>query len=371
MDVAGAQELLDWLAAYPAWAVLIIFIIAFCEGLIGAGLIVPGATMLFTAGGFVGTGHLPLWPSLVAAFSGALLGDSASYGLGRRYGQRLRSYWPLRNHPHVLARGDALFAAHGGKALVIGRFIGPVRGIAPAIAGMMRMPPGRFFLVTFLVGFPWAPAYLLPGAIFGASLAVAGSVALRLVALVLVGLLAAWVAWWVAARLVAPRLRRLTVLLAWQLRRWSTRRPCLGHALAVPRRGLRAFQHPGGRPGWVLVAVLMGLVLWQAGVVGPSQADELVLGLAVSQMDAGLRSWLALPALLLEPLVWSPAWLVATVWLAWGARWRWAGVVALAVPGAALLALLLQAAAGGSLPPPYPGAPPSSFRGRRSRRWLR
>ena len=83
MDPAWVTDLLDWLAASPGWATAIIFVIALCEGIVGAGLIVPGATLLFIAGGLVGTGHLELWPSLAAAFAGAFIGDSISYVLGR------------------------------------------------------------------------------------------------------------------------------------------------------------------------------------------------------------------------------------------------------------------------------------------------
>ena len=362
MDPAWVTDLLDWLAASPGWATAIIFVIALCEGIVGAGLIVPGATLLFIAGGLVGTGHLELWPSLAAAFAGAFIGDSISYVLGRCYGTRLRGAWPLRRYPRALARGDALFASHGGKALVIGRFVGPVRGIIPAIAGMMRMPPRYFFVVNLLSALPWAPAYLLPGLVFGASLAVAASVALRLVAVLLLALFGGWALWWMARRLVLPRLRRLTALLAWRVRLGGRLHPLAARVLSGPRMALRAFSYPAGWVWWAAVAALAALTLRQAWLGPPTLVDEALLGLLTMQVDPGLRASLSWVALVLEPAVWGAAWLAGVAWLLGQRRLRVAAVLTALVPGAALTALLLGVAAGGWRPVAlYSGAPALAY----------
>jgi len=68
---------------------------------------------------------------------------------------------------------------------LFGRFVGPVRPVIPAVAGMMQMPAGRFLAVNVASALVWAPAYLLPGIAFGASLELAAEVAGRLAVLVL------------------------------------------------------------------------------------------------------------------------------------------------------------------------------------------
>ncbi len=363
MDLAWAQPVLEWLAEYPAWALLAVFAMAFSEGMAVVGTLLPGAVLLFVAGALVGTGHLPLWPTLAAAFLGALLGDSLGYWLGCRYGHRLRTYWPLSRYPDLLARGDALFAAHGGKGLVLSRFIGPIRGIVPIIAGTLRMPARSFLAVTFFAALAWAPAYLVPGLVFGASLAVAASVAMRLVALLLVAGAGAWAVWWFARYLLAPRLRRAAALIAWRGRAWERLHPAASRALSGPRHALRAFSHGTGWLWWGAVAVLVLLALRQWAWGGPTLLDEALLALLV----AGLPDWgcslLVVPALLLDPWVWVPAWLAAIGWILRRGRRRVALVLALIVPGAVALALLLGWPGGhGAEPAPlYRGAPPLAF----------
>jgi len=92
--------------------------------------------------------------------------------------------WPLRDHPLLFERGQAYFSAHGGKSVFLGRFFGPLRAVVPLIAGMSAMPPLRFYVMNVLSAVAWAAAHLVPGALFGASLTLAGAVSARLVALV-------------------------------------------------------------------------------------------------------------------------------------------------------------------------------------------
>ncbi|MES9896122.1 MAG: VTT domain-containing protein, partial [Candidatus Thiodiazotropha endolucinida] len=96
---------------------------------------------------------------------------------------RLRGFWPFNRHPATLQRGITFFQRYGGKSVALGRFFGPVRAIIPLVAGMLGMPPLRFLAANILSALVWAPAYLLPGIVFGASLELASEVAFRLVAL--------------------------------------------------------------------------------------------------------------------------------------------------------------------------------------------
>lgn len=191
MDFSSVQPLLDWVAAHPHWAGVITMLIACAESLAMVGIIVPGIALLWGVGTLVGLGKLELMPILLWTIFGGFLGDIISYALGRRFHEHLRCMWPLTKYPDLIPKGEAFFAMHGGKSVVMGRFLGPMRAIIPAVAGMLKMPLGRFIAIDIFACLVWAPATILPGVAIGASLGIASEIASRLVVLaivVLVGL---------------------------------------------------------------------------------------------------------------------------------------------------------------------------------------
>lgn len=186
------RHLIEWVGNHPHWAGAVIALVAFAESLAFVGLVVPGALMMFAAGALIVGGALDFWSTFFWAVAGAILGDGLSYWLGHHYRGRIARFWPFRHHPELLARGEAFFHRHGGKSILLGRFIGPVRPVIPVVAGMLDMPPVRFYVTNVLSALGWAPAYLLPGMAFGASLVLAGAVAGRLAVLVALVVVAAW-----------------------------------------------------------------------------------------------------------------------------------------------------------------------------------
>lgn len=182
--------------AHPHWAEGVVFLAALLESLAVVGLLVPGVAMMFGAGALIGLGAMPFWPVCLWAISGAVAGDGLSFWIGWRFRSKLESFWPLRNHPELLRSGVAFFQRYGDLSILFGRFVGPVRAVVPLSAGMLAMPPRRFAIVDLLSAGLWAPAYLLPGMVFGASLDLAAKVTGRL-ALVLILLLAlVWFGFW-------------------------------------------------------------------------------------------------------------------------------------------------------------------------------
>ena len=174
------NDIFAWINANPAWGGLGVFLIAFFESLALVGLVLPGAAMMFGIGALVGTDVLPLGPTLAWATLGAIAGDGVSFWLGRHYHMQLKTLWPLRNHPELISRATDFFYRHGGKSILFGRFIGPIRPVIPAVAGMLEMPTQRFLLFNVISGVLWAPVYVLPGMIFTTSLGLAAEVASRL-----------------------------------------------------------------------------------------------------------------------------------------------------------------------------------------------
>jgi membrane protein DedA with SNARE-associated domain/membrane-associated phospholipid phosphatase len=163
------NPLLQWLNANPNWAAFAVFLISTGESVAILGTIVPGTVIMTAIGALVGAGVIPLWPTIIAAILGAVVGDGISYLIGHHFKDRIRLIWPFRNNPEWLNKGEQFFHKHGGKSVFIGRFVGPVRAIVPVIAGMLGMKPVRFYVANITSAIGWAPAYLLPGIVLGAA----------------------------------------------------------------------------------------------------------------------------------------------------------------------------------------------------------
>jgi membrane protein DedA with SNARE-associated domain len=157
------QPTLDFIAANAHWAAAIMFITAFGESFAFVSLLFPGTSLLIAAGALMAAGTLPYGPVIVGAVVGAVLGDTVSYWLGRRYGGGIARIWPFSRNPELLPGGIAFFERHGGKSVFIGRFFGPVRAVIPLAAGIMRMPPGAFWFANVTSAIVWAPMLLLVG----------------------------------------------------------------------------------------------------------------------------------------------------------------------------------------------------------------
>ena len=194
------QPLLDFIKAHQSWAAVIVFATAFGESFAFVGLIFPGTTLLVAAGTLMQTGTLSYAPVLIGAITGAVLGDSVSYWLGRRFGGGIARVWPFTRNPELLPAGIRFFRRHGGASVFIGRFLGPIRAVIPLAAGIMQMARGRFWLANVGSALVWAPMLLFVGDIVGETgdrLLGTGNTALLVFGgLTLVGVAAAiWAAW--------------------------------------------------------------------------------------------------------------------------------------------------------------------------------
>jgi membrane protein DedA with SNARE-associated domain len=158
-----AQPLLDFIRAHSNWAAAVMFVTAFGESFAFISLLVPGTTVLIAAGTLMSAGTLPYGPVLIGAVAGAVLGDSVSFWIGRRFGGAIARLWPFSRNPDLLPRGIRFFERHGGKSVFIGRFFGPIRAVIPLAAGIMRMARIRFWFANVTSAIVWAPMLLLVG----------------------------------------------------------------------------------------------------------------------------------------------------------------------------------------------------------------
>ncbi len=170
MDNAYFDAIHMWLQQNTGWIGPAIAVVACLESLVVVGIVLPGVAMLFALAAIAGAASISIYPILLWAFLGAIVGDGISYLLGYYYHERVRCWWPFNRHPQWLDGGEDFFRKYGILSVVIGRFVGPVRPIIPAVAGMMGMVPRCFFTVNFLSALAWSPVYLLPGYLTGAAL---------------------------------------------------------------------------------------------------------------------------------------------------------------------------------------------------------
>jgi undecaprenyl-diphosphatase len=166
----------------------------------GIGLIAPGELAVVIGGVTAGQGHTSLPVLIAIVWACALSGDLISYFLGRRLGRGF-----LERHGHLvkltparLEQVEMFLARHGGKTIIVGRFIGLIRALAPFVAGSSRMPARRFIPATFLASGIWSAAFSVLGYVFwqsfdeAATIAKQGTIVLVLLVVAVVGLTVAY-----------------------------------------------------------------------------------------------------------------------------------------------------------------------------------
>jgi membrane protein DedA with SNARE-associated domain len=157
------QPTIAFISAHAGWAFAVMFVTAFGESFAFLSLLFPGTSLLIAAGALMATGTLPYLPVLAGAILGAVLGDSVSYWLGRRFGYAIARVWPFTRNPDLLPGGIRFFARYGGASVFIGRFFGPMRAIIPLAAGVMQMTRARFWIANIVSAIVWAPMLLFVG----------------------------------------------------------------------------------------------------------------------------------------------------------------------------------------------------------------
>jgi membrane protein DedA with SNARE-associated domain len=174
-DVIAPPDIEGWITdlsdTLGAWTYALVGGLAFLETGAFVGLIAPGETAIVLGGVVAARGEVSLPLILLLAWTAAAAGDLASYALGRKLGRRfLEAHGPrLGVTPKRLDQVDRFFAAHGGKAILVGRFIGIVRAVAPFTAGASKLPLRGFLPWSLLGTAVWASAFTLLGYAFSDS----------------------------------------------------------------------------------------------------------------------------------------------------------------------------------------------------------
>ncbi len=163
------QSLYSWLNVHASVVPLFIFSVATLDALAVAGIIVPGIALMFGLTLIAGRDDLSFLLVMISGMAGAMFGDGISFFLGKHFQKRMELMWPFRSHPQWLEQGEAFFERHGGKSIIIGRFIGPLRTFVPLCAGILNMSTWRFIAMNFLSALAWAPVHIFPGYLIGSA----------------------------------------------------------------------------------------------------------------------------------------------------------------------------------------------------------
>lgn len=156
-----------WLSNYGAWLYIILFLIVFCE----TGLVIfpflPGDSLLFLAGATAASGGLNLALLILTIFIAASLGNTINYWIGSCIGHTVyEKNWRWLDRK-ALRKTHDFYQHHGGKTLVLARFIPIIRTFAPFVAGLSEMPHLRFQIFNLLGAFLWVLLLMISGFFFG------------------------------------------------------------------------------------------------------------------------------------------------------------------------------------------------------------
>ena len=161
------SHLADLIARYGTWTYAILVLIVFCEtGLVITPLL-PGDSLLFAAGTFAALGSLDPVILNLLLFAAVIAGDNVNYWIGRWIGPRAFSGEIRFFRKEYLDRTSAFFARHGGKTVILARFIPIVRTFTPFVAGIGAMTYPRFLAYSLGGGALWVTFFIWAGYLFG------------------------------------------------------------------------------------------------------------------------------------------------------------------------------------------------------------
>jgi membrane-associated protein len=197
------MDLLDWILHldahlgafvrdHGAWVYALLFAIIFCE----TGLVVtpflPGDSLLFVVGALAAAGGMHIGVVIALLIAAALCGDNCNYWIGRWSGTRLLARWI---NPAHLKRTHDFYERHGGKTIIIARFMPIVRTYVPFVAGLGAMPYARYLSFCVLGAALWVGSLCTAGYFFGNIPAVKSNLTFVIIGIVLVSVSPGIVAW--------------------------------------------------------------------------------------------------------------------------------------------------------------------------------
>lgn len=168
-DFLNPKIMIDGLLdTFGVYVYVALFIIVFAETGLAVGFFLPGDSLLVVAGLFAAAGKMNLAILMVTLFAAAVIGDAVGYLTGKKMGETLFTRPKSRVfNPKHIQKAHAFYEKHGGKTIVIARFVPIVRTFAPIVAGAAQMPYRQFLLYNIFGGLFWVVSMLLAGYFLG------------------------------------------------------------------------------------------------------------------------------------------------------------------------------------------------------------
>jgi membrane-associated protein len=183
------EHLSQVISQYGVWTHLILFLIVFCE----TGLVItpflPGDSLLFAAGTFAALGSLDLWLIVVLLITAAIIGDTVNYWVGAYIGPRAFRGDVRFLRREYLDRTHAFYEKHGGKTIILARFIPIIRTFAPFVAGVGAMSYPKFITYNVVGAVLWVGIFVLGGYFFGTIPVVRKNFTLVIMAIILISVM--------------------------------------------------------------------------------------------------------------------------------------------------------------------------------------
>ena len=183
-------------ANYGVWIYVILFCIIFSE----TGLVIfpflPGDSLLFVAGAVAAIGGMNIGILMAVLIVAAVLGNSVNYSIGRVFGERIIAAGRLPFiKPGAVTATQLFYEKHGGKAVVISRFMPLFRTFVPFVAGMAHMGYGRFSAFNVAGAVVWVVSLCVAGYLFGNVPVIKNNLSLLIIGIIIVSLLPALIGW--------------------------------------------------------------------------------------------------------------------------------------------------------------------------------
>ncbi len=184
------QHLVEISAQYGVWIYAVLFLIIFCE----TGLVVtpflPGDSLLFAAGGIAAVGSMNIHVMVALLLAAAILGDATNFMIGKFFGRKLFANPDSKIfRQSYLEKTHAFYEKHGGKTIIIARFVPIVRTFAPFVAGMGSMHYGTFIRYNIIGAVLWVLSFSYAGYFFANIPVVKNNLALVMVAIIVISIL--------------------------------------------------------------------------------------------------------------------------------------------------------------------------------------
>ncbi len=317
--------ILQYIRLHPHVGELFAFVISLSESLPLIGTVIPGSVTMTALGTLIGSLVLPGFTTMACAVLGAFIGDLFGFFLGRHYKENIRLMWPFRKHPQWLTWGEDFFKRHGGKGIILGRFVGPMRSTVPLIAGLLKVSKLRFFSAAIPSAILWAILYTLPGIILGAlSLDLPRSYTAKFLGAGIVLIIVAWALLWLLKTLFFRLQRGYRIMIKATWRSFCKRPQLPSWARCIQSQSQTLSSHAFTLSIFSALCLLFFIILFY-GVIQHSyitRANQPVFFLLQSLHSPGLYHFFIAITLLGSKPVIGVIVVLSALWFASHKKWR-------------------------------------------------